>query len=776
MRLLIVCHMYSMKRIVKVLVILVITALTVASAIVSLQPPGRVSENAPPERFSSGRAMKHLKNIAAAPHTIGTAAHDTVRNYIMASLRSLGLEPEIQETTSFNKHKAAVIENIIVRIKGMRGSDALLLASHYDARFLSPGAGDNGSNVAAVLETLRALKYHPALKNDLIILFSDGEEEGTLGSKAFIEESPMAKGIRFALNFDARGSSGRSVMFETNRGNGAIIRELNRSGPPPLANSLMFDASQFLPNYTDFTWFMETIPSGMNFANIGTVQYYHSVNDNVGNFDERTLQSQGNAMMQAVLHFGLSDLQKLTSADVVYFNFFFPRLIIYPVSYVFPLACLATLLFCIFFILGLRKNHIRIFPFSKAFLLFLFRVFATGLIVFLLWKWLGPMHPEFKSFEQEWIYGNALYLVAFFALGVTGIFIGLPWFTGKLGIHNVTAGGLFTWVVLVWITAFFLPGGSYLFVWPLLFSLAGMIIFTVRNEAEGTSGATLFGLLLFSVPGIWIFTQIILMLSEAMTLMIAPGLVVMLILLSATMQIPVLILAGRKNFLIPVISVIIAAVSIAAALLNREPSERQPKPDTMFYTLDLDNGKSRWVTWDSATDAWTSQFFTDHRGKEALPEFLFFDQYGPSKQKPLSTSMAPRRTFYGPGSEIISNEANGGKRILKVRIFSPDTAVLVMVNPESAERISHATLNEKVIVGEEGKHNFQWPLMFFSAPDIPFEITFTLKDSSSIAVRIVDVCKGLPVLPNSLHKPRPSWTIPLPGFFDATLIGRTFQF
>lgn len=50
------------------------------------QPPAAVSAEAPPDTFSSARAMKHLQAIAAAPHPIGSRAHAGVREYIMKVL------------------------------------------------------------------------------------------------------------------------------------------------------------------------------------------------------------------------------------------------------------------------------------------------------------------------------------------------------------------------------------------------------------------------------------------------------------------------------------------------------------------------------------------------------------------------------------------------------------------------------------------------------------------------------------------------------------------
>ena len=66
------------------------------------------------------------------------------------------------------------------------------MVAHYDSVPSSPGAGDNAASVAAILEAIRALKAGSALRNDLIVLFTDGEELGLLGAKGFVETYPSA--------------------------------------------------------------------------------------------------------------------------------------------------------------------------------------------------------------------------------------------------------------------------------------------------------------------------------------------------------------------------------------------------------------------------------------------------------------------------------------------------------------------------------------------------------------------------------------------------------
>ena len=83
-----------------------------------------------------------------------------------------------------------------------------------------------------MLETLRALKAGPPLDRDVIALLTDGEESGCLGARVFVTEHPWADEVGIVLNFDARGNSGPSIMFETSDGNGWLIRNCTARPSP----------------------------------------------------------------------------------------------------------------------------------------------------------------------------------------------------------------------------------------------------------------------------------------------------------------------------------------------------------------------------------------------------------------------------------------------------------------------------------------------------------------------------------------------------------------
>ena len=133
------------------------------------------------------KLIAHIQQIAAEPHSLGTAAHDRVKDYIAGTLRANGIETVVQQTTApldaGELFRVAEISNVLARIPGTHGGRAVLVVSHYDSAPASRGAADDGTAVASMLETAALLSRGPRLRNDVILLFTDGEEWGLLGAR-----------------------------------------------------------------------------------------------------------------------------------------------------------------------------------------------------------------------------------------------------------------------------------------------------------------------------------------------------------------------------------------------------------------------------------------------------------------------------------------------------------------------------------------------------------------------------------------------------------------
>ena len=275
---------------------LVLLLLGLTAAVLAMRPPAPAPADAGPGVFSAGRAMTDVRAIAQRPHPIGSAESVRVQDYLLKRMADLGLQPQARPFAS-DRGKG---RNLISVLPGRdRQAPALLLMAHSDSVPTGPGAADDAAGVAAVLETVRALAIAPR-QRDVMVLFTDGEEAGTLGAKAFFASDPARAHVGLVINLEARGDRGRAVMFETNRGAAPLIHALVDTDSLAGASSLMPDLYRRLPNGTDLTEALEHGYAGLNFAFFGGFDAYHRPSDTPQALDPGSLQHIGEQVLKAV--------------------------------------------------------------------------------------------------------------------------------------------------------------------------------------------------------------------------------------------------------------------------------------------------------------------------------------------------------------------------------------------------------------------------------------------------------------------------------------------
>lgn len=130
------------------------------------------------------RIQRHLENIVGERNPFTQPRHlEKTAQYISAQFNEMGLEV-LQETV---EHEGTQSNNILGRFPGKSASEKIfVLAAHYDSVPDSPGADDNASAVAALLEIAQVLSETSPQAPILFSAFTL-EEYGFIGAKNFID-------------------------------------------------------------------------------------------------------------------------------------------------------------------------------------------------------------------------------------------------------------------------------------------------------------------------------------------------------------------------------------------------------------------------------------------------------------------------------------------------------------------------------------------------------------------------------------------------------------
>lgn len=113
--------------------------------------------------------------------------------------------------------------NIIGTLQG-KSPETIVMGGHYDTVPAGPGAVDNGSGTATLLELARVMGTRPQPEHTLVFIAFDAEELGLLGSQAYVNQltSDQLTKTRAMLNFDMLGG-GKGPLLLMGDGNAALL-------------------------------------------------------------------------------------------------------------------------------------------------------------------------------------------------------------------------------------------------------------------------------------------------------------------------------------------------------------------------------------------------------------------------------------------------------------------------------------------------------------------------------------------------------------------------
>ena len=315
----------------------------VVLAIMATTPPMPQGPQTPPSEFAVARAMPDVVAIAREPHITGTPENARVREYIAARMQALGMEVSTSSGTVGERGTAKrnrwtgrsdpppTLTNVIGVLPGRnRSLPAVLLMSHHDTVWGSPGAADDTAGIAVSLEVARAIKAGGGAERDLVVLVTDAEELGLEGAKQFFAEHPLRTRVGAVINMEARGGGGRTTLFQTSSDNGNAVALFADVARRPGGSSLAAYIYSVLPNDTDLTPVLAGSYTAYNFAFIGRSGLYHSPLATPARLDQGAVQDMGAQVLELSRALLNSPAMPAPAPDAVFFDLFGRIMLTYP--------------------------------------------------------------------------------------------------------------------------------------------------------------------------------------------------------------------------------------------------------------------------------------------------------------------------------------------------------------------------------------------------------------------------------------------------------------
>jgi Peptidase family M28 len=755
----------------RVLPTVAILAVIFFLSVAGLRPPAPLPASAGATEFSADRAREVLRRLVGdgIPHPTGSAANGVVRARIVDELTKLGYQPEVQSGFACNEFgTCATVKNILARLDGVEPGASVLLSAHYDSVPAGPGASDDGAGVAAVIEIARALKSAPAPRHSIIILIDDGEEAGLLGAHVFVTQSPWAKDVRAAVNLEARGTSGPSMMFETGSANYWAVKLYSEHAARPATSSIFYQVYKQLPNDTDFTVFKASGYQGVNFAFVGDVNHYHTPLDNFENADPRSLQHHGENALPMILALANSDLTSPPVKEAVFFDLFQRRVIMWPAGWSFPLAIVALIL--LLFQVGwlIAKNRLLPSALLWGVVNWLAIFVTTGVLALIFQK---ILHVAGVT-PTNWVAHPLPLQTAFWCLAISVIAVVSLAFENRSGFWGLWAGVWIWWALFSIVVCWFTGGIGYVLLVPTCIAAGVGLPFTLRSS-EPTKGVWLAAALPLFAAAILGFDHVIL-LYDGLGIRILAGIALLIALLLSPLA-PLLASLrepkGVTRFALPGAAIAATVLAVFAAVVAPAYSAKAPEHVNLQYRQDGDSGSSQWVVYtDSGRLPEPIRVATNFRriDKGSLP----WDTL------PAFLADAPHLEIAAPTFTILESSESGGKRqyraLLRSERGAPEAAVFFP--PDSG-------IDQIRIQDEPIPHKTARVLRYFNGWDLyrcmtmpakGIEIQFQLPLGKPAEVYVLDLSYLLPLEGMFVVKSRPLTATPYQQG-DVTILTRRVQ-
>lgn len=739
------------------LVMLLTLALIAALAAAPFTPASVVPADASPTIFSAERALPHLQAIAQSPHPVGSPENARGRDYLMTHLRGMGLQPELQPSVGFRPENGSIasIENVLVRLPGAANSQAVLIVAHYDSVMGAPGAGDNGVAVAAMLETVRAIRAGSPLRNDLIFLFDDGEEPGLFGASAFVEGHPWARDVGVAFDFDADGPIGTTILLWTTPNDGWLVSEIARAVPTVMAISSGNSARRLRQN-NDLHALQAAGLTGAHFNTVAGSTVYHSSRDSLASLDMRSLQDRGNVMLAVARHFGDLPIGTTTASDTTFFTLFGRAIVYYPLAWAAPLALLTGLSVGVAAAVGLwrRRDWQRL---GLGLLVLPLIALVAAVAAHLTWQIILAAHPESRIFGEQDFYGRGVYLYGLFTLTVALGLVIWPWLDRHLGATNLAAGALGWLAVVVIFQAITSPETSLPATWVALVMAPALTVLSLvpAQPANGLGRRSVRGaaLLLAAVAALGALVPLLVAVSLD-GLEAGPALpIAFLVLLLGLLAPHLALIAQLGRRWLPATAAFVGLGLLLIASLAFGTDANRPRHESLVYFSNPEAGQAYWATLDPALGSWTSQLLGNDAMRRSMVELV-----GTGGDEQLLSSRAPVAPLPAPDLVVISRERQGDEWILRLHLASPRGASRAFLVPASGTRLLAAAVD-----GQRLQPLGNQQLMISGLPATGLDLTVRLQASGPARLILIDQTAGLPVLVSVSLPARPATTMALPG-------------
>jgi hypothetical protein len=222
--------------------------------------------------------------------------------FLFDTYAAFGYHPEFQWFEPRNAFGGRTA-NVVATLRGTVNPELVyVVSSHYDSVEAGPGADDDSSGTAALLEAARVLAGHP-LPATVVFASMTGEEGGLLGSREFVRRAVASRmHVAGVLNNDMIGWANDERLDNTIRYSNPGIRDIQHGAAMLFTRLITYDALYW--KGTDAMSFYDVygdVIGGIGSYPVLGSPYYHQATDLLENENHQLIAETSKATVASIM-------------------------------------------------------------------------------------------------------------------------------------------------------------------------------------------------------------------------------------------------------------------------------------------------------------------------------------------------------------------------------------------------------------------------------------------------------------------------------------------
>lgn len=325
-------------------------------------------------------------------------------------------------------------------------------------------------------------------------------------------------------------------------------------------------------------------------------------------------------------------------------------------------------------------------------------------------------------------------------------------FRKPTNVWELSFGSFLGWAVLMVVVSFMVPGGSYLFTWPLLIGLIPVGVYFLKKDHHEYSALHIGLFLLAALPVLLWFPYLTYQFLVVMELKMAGGAILFTVLCLSLLIFHIEIITRVKPWLIPILSFSAGLFFLLYGSVNLQYNERFKKQNSLILATNGNTGETFFTSFNDKIDEWTVDYLSAYPDTSKLSDFF------PNAKSDFLKKTIEMENLTTPSLIVMNDSIINSQRFVKLHLNSGRNADKLFIYINSYSDSLKVAINKSGMKELKLPEGTEWYyIRYFAFPEEGIDMEIQLTEKQNLEICLTNRIYGLPVLKGIEIKPRPDY-------------------